>query len=177
MNKVEMQSSAYACPSVKGAAICTLKALFSTWEAREKKSQKPASKCSQKGRLSPVSACRGGPYRTALTKGSARGNCWLSSLIPFTTHCKARSQMGIKLSLSPTHAVVTRILPLHTLQWLLDSILISCAAQKERGDGAHPAPVYLHSKVHFLLLAKDTPNTCRSGHIPAETGLKSNECY
>lgn len=44
MNKVKRQPSAHTCPSAKGAAICTLKGLFSMWEARErKKFQKPAT--------------------------------------------------------------------------------------------------------------------------------------
>lgn len=41
MNKVKIQPSAHACPSVKGAAICMLKGLFSTWEARERRKKKP----------------------------------------------------------------------------------------------------------------------------------------
>lgn len=39
MNKVKIQTSANACPSAKGAAICTLEGLFSMWEARERKKE------------------------------------------------------------------------------------------------------------------------------------------
>lgn len=82
MNKVKIQPSAHACPSEKGAAICMLEGLFSTWEAREreKKSQKPASKCSQKGRLSPVSASRGGPHGMALQRGLTEGSAGFQGL-------------------------------------------------------------------------------------------------
>lgn len=174
MNKVKIQTSAYACPSEGSCHLHVERIIFHVGGQRKKK-KNPRNLLANavKGQVLSCFACSGGSYRAALAEGSGKGNCWLSSLIPFPIHCKARSQKSKAFPPSNPCSHHQNLASSHTPVTSWQSPHALCNSVRE--GTAHLQLQFNHTpRYSFLLLAKHVPNPCRSGHKRAETALKKH---
>lgn len=128
----------------------------------------------------PVVSCFS-KQRWSIWNGSGRGNCWLCSLGKINSPSSVLQGAKYEYSFPPLHPRQPppdscSELPPHTLVTSWQHLHALCDLVRKRTVCLQLR--FTHALKHgFLPLVKCIPNPCRGGHKPAESGLKSNECY